>query len=231
MRPVGSSTMTEYNCEWQHFGSRFYSQFGEDIIILNIFIRMNIDRPSYLDLGAHHPFHISNTALMYERGSRGINVEPNPDLINAFEIMRPSDINLCAGVAPKNGILKFYRCASLLGSGKNSFIKTLSEEQGRSIAMDVPVYTVTEIVERHADGIFPDFLSVDVEGMDYDILESIDFDKSFPKVICVEMFSGAKGQLDSAPKIKNLLKDRYFLHSQAGANGIFVHWAYEYVRK
>lgn len=222
--------MKEYNCEWQHFGSRFYSQFGEDIIVLNIFQRMNIPNPSYLDLGAHHPFHISNTALMYERGSRGINVEPNPDLIKAFEIMRPSDINLCVGVAATSGKMNFYR-ARLLGSGKNSFIRSLAEEQGRVTSLEVPVLTVSDIVRDYAKGMFPDFLSVDVEGMDYDILKSIDYDKGFPKVICVEMFSGAKGQLDSSSQIKGILKDRYFIHSQVGANGIFVHWAYEYVRK
>lgn len=223
--------MTEYNCEWQHFGSRFYSQFGEELIVLNIFLRMHIDKPSYLDLGAHHPFHISNTALMYERGSRGINVEPNPDLITAFQTDRPEDINLCVGVAPTSGILNFYRYVGLPSSGKNSFIRTLSEEQGMVKAIEVPVLTVTDIVRDYAKGIFADFLSVDVEGMDFDILQSIEYEKGYPKVICVEMFSGEKGQLDSSSKIKTLLADRYFLHSQAGANGIFVHWAYEYIRQ
>lgn len=223
--------MSEYNCEWQFFGSRFYAQFGEDIIVLNIFQRMQIDQPCYLDLGAHHPFHISNTALMYVRGSRGINIEPNPDLIAAFQTDRPGDVNLCVGVAPRAGTLEFYRHAGLLTSGKNSFVRSLAQEQGRVIPIEVPVLTVAEIVRDHAGGVFPDFLSVDVEGMDCEVLQSIDYDKGCPKVICVEMFSGKQGQLDSSAEIKALLASRYFLHSQAGANGIFVRWDYDYVRK
>ena len=211
-----------YDCQWQHWGSRFYSQFGEDIIVLNIFYRLWIEKPSYLDLGAHHPHNISNTALLYDRGCRGINVEPNPLLIEPFHRLRPEDTNLCMGIGTKKGTMPFWRYDNVW-SGKNSFVKELAEENGPVTAIDVPVDTVDNIVRDHAKGVFPDFLSVDVEGMDFDIIKSIDYSTTnTPKVICVEMFSGGRGQMDDTQKIKNWLNLHYFLLIQVGANGIFV---------
>src|SRR5437763_16778861 len=64
----------------QGFGGRTYAQFGEDLIFLNIFALLGINTPSYIDVGAHHPVNISNTALLYERGCRGIKIDANPDL-------------------------------------------------------------------------------------------------------------------------------------------------------
>ena len=71
-----------------------YSQKGEDLIIKHIFDGLGIVEPSYLDIGAHHPYHISNTALFYKNGSRGINIEPDPDLFVEINRVRKEDINL-----------------------------------------------------------------------------------------------------------------------------------------
>src|SRR5215470_302661 len=57
-----------------------YSQFGEDLIISDLFNKLSIDRVSYLDIGANNPSFVSNTYLFYERGFRGVLVEPNPIL-------------------------------------------------------------------------------------------------------------------------------------------------------
>ncbi len=93
----------------QAFGHISYSQHGEDLFLLNIFRLIGIETPSYLDLGAHHPWHISNTALMYHRGSRGVNVEANPILFEAFLTERPLDKNVNMGVV-SSGVesQKFY---------------------------------------------------------------------------------------------------------------------------
>jgi len=74
--------MTSHRDQW--FGGRTYAQHGDDLAVLNIFKRLGIEKPSYLDVGAYHPFDLSNTALLYERGSRGIVVEPNMALGNAI---------------------------------------------------------------------------------------------------------------------------------------------------
>ena len=65
----------------QAFGPLTYAQFGEDLILANAFALRGIEKPSFLDIGAHHPVHCSNTALLYARGARGVCVEANPNLI------------------------------------------------------------------------------------------------------------------------------------------------------
>jgi len=64
--------------------TKSYSQCGEDLIVNYVFGALNIKKPSYIDVGAYHPQHLSNTALLYERGSRGVNIEPDPKLFRYF---------------------------------------------------------------------------------------------------------------------------------------------------
>ena len=78
-------------------------------MLCNLFRLMGIERPGYLDLGAHHPYVISNTALLYERGSRGVNVEANPALVVAFREVRPDDVTVNVGVGPEQGTRPFYQ--------------------------------------------------------------------------------------------------------------------------
>ena len=66
------------------YAKKSYSQCGEDLIVRYIFDVLRIEHPSYLDIGAHHPFFLNNTALLYEEGSRGVNVEADPQLIHSF---------------------------------------------------------------------------------------------------------------------------------------------------
>jgi len=65
------------------------SQAGEDLLIRFLFGTLGIERPTYLDIGAYHPWRFSNTALLYVRGSCGINVEAEPDALAAFDKHRP----------------------------------------------------------------------------------------------------------------------------------------------
>lgn len=100
-----------------------YSQHYEDLILVAIFSQLGIQTPTYIDLGAHHPFRNSNTATFYERGSRGINIEPNPVLFEYFEEYRKDDINLNVGVSTKEGVLPFYSFGDQYG------INTFSKEE------------------------------------------------------------------------------------------------------
>jgi hypothetical protein len=76
------------------FKKTSYSQSGEDVIVKFIFDCIGISKPTYLDVGAHHPYYISNTALFYESGSIGINIEPDPLLFKEFLNHRKNDIKL-----------------------------------------------------------------------------------------------------------------------------------------
>lgn len=201
----------------QWYGGRTYAQHGDDLAILNIFNCLRISQPSYLDIGAHHPFHISNTALLYSRGSRGINVEANPALIGEFLRLRPDDKNVCAAIVGEptaSGTATLNRIDKT--SGLNSLLKTPK-------LMDtvvVPAHTADEIVAIYADGCWPDLLTIDAEGMDIPILRSIDYTNGGPKVICAEAVS----QLgDVCDELRALMAERnYAVHSFVGSNIMFV---------
>jgi FkbM family methyltransferase len=203
----------------QLFGDITYAQHGDDIVIRAIFHSLGINTPSYLDLGAHHPERISNTKLFYDIGSRGINVEANPNLHKLFLEQRPQDINLNVGVGIESGFQDFYMIDG--ESGRNSFIKEVAEgfvmdypEFAITEVRQLPIFTVDQILHNRA---LPDFLSIDIEGMDFEVLQSIDF-KRYPfKVICVEL------QPYSEMNIRTLLHDAgYCSIIKCGSNLIFV---------
>src|SRR4030081_1527697 len=89
-------------------GRLSYSQCGEDLLVNYIFSLRGIQYPSYLDIGANHPFFISNTAFFYRKGCRGINIEANPQLIHPFDRFRRKDTTLNVGVGPEEGEMNFY---------------------------------------------------------------------------------------------------------------------------
>ena len=93
------------NISFEYDGSELFSLSanGEDLYIMTLFNMMNIVCPSYIDIGAYHPYIWSNTALMHIKGSHGINIEANPNGIELFEKARPSDININVGVSPWGG--------------------------------------------------------------------------------------------------------------------------------
>lgn len=193
----------------QAFGHLTYSQHGEDLIIVNIFQLLGYNNPSYIDLGAHDPINISNTALLYRRGSRGINVEANPNLISAFLERRPEDVNVNLGVGPLRGKRDFY-CIDKW-SGRNTFDKRTAESfvrqhpdfQIREV-LQIEIQTLNDIIERYRNGIFPDFMNIDTEGLEYEILASVDFSSSKPLVICVETVSG--DDQDQSDRLVELLR-------------------------
>ena len=208
----------------QHFGPVTYAQHGDDLMILNLFKLMGIEKPSYLDLGAHHPVTISNTALLYERGSRGVNVEANPALIDEFERLRPGDKNVNIGVGPNLApSMKFFKYSET--SGRNTFsqeevdslkgVLTVKEE------VFLSVMTLQEIVKLYCDGIFPDLLTCDIEGFDYDVLSQLPpasvYMANVPKLIVVET---RRGQSD---RMTRLMRSKgYFPYCRMGENLFFV---------
>jgi FkbM family methyltransferase len=208
--------MTAHRDQW--FGARTYAQHGDDLAILNIFKRLGIDKPSYLDVGAYHPFNLSNTALLYERGSRGINVEPNEALFAEFIKARPDDINLCVGVAPVRGHMTFHHVAA--DPGRFTFDVATATTLGIVRSVELPVMRLNRIVDQHAGGKWPDLLSIDIEGLDFDVLQSAEFEDNPPRVVIVEADNGSG---DTSHDLSALMAVKGFvLHSWAGHNMIFV---------
>ena len=206
--------------------SKSYSQCGEDLIVQYVFGLRGIYKPSYIDIGAHHPFFINNTALFYEKGCRGINIEANPHLANNFNVSRKEDVNLNLGIGDKEEALDFYVM-------KDNTLSTFSKEEydfmiskGKELAeiKSIKLTTVSKIIDQYCNKVFPDFLSLDVEGMDLEILKSIDFEKSYPKIICVEAADyspiGAGKRRDEL--IDFLITKGYYEYANSNLNAIMV---------
>jgi FkbM family methyltransferase len=179
----------------QAFGSTTYAQSGEDLIALNTFALLGIQNPRYLDIGANHPWHCSNTALFYKRGCSGVAVDADPDIVALYRKERPNDLVLHSGVSTEVGKMPFYRLASM--SGRNTFAKEMvdqfqevNKEASIQETITVKVTTINMIVETLFKGRWPDFLSLDIEGLDERVLAATDFSKGQPAILCVENRNG-----------------------------------------
>lgn len=202
-----------------------FSQSGEDLIIDFFFTARQINKPSYIDIGAYHPYKISNTALFYEKGARGIIIEPNPDGFEKFTKYRPEDTNLNIGIGNKESVLSYY---SLNSPTLNTFSEEEAkryEEQGAARiekVIEVEVKTLISIIEKYNNGVFPDFLSLDVEGWDYQILESLKEFSTTPKLVCVETYSYTEGYIYKE-KFDNLMEELgYVIYGTTTINTIYV---------
>lgn len=204
-----------------------YSQSGEDLIVKYIFENLNIKNPTYIDIGAHHPYYISNTALFYQNGSIGINIEPDPTLFKAFIKERKKDVNVNIGIGNKNEELDFYIISS-------TTLNTFSKEEAYNYQKEgnytiksiekIKVRTLSNVINEFSNGIFPQFLSIDAEGIDELIIKSIDFDKNFPIIICIETisFSNSGNGLKNKELIKYIEQKGYLLYADTNINSIFV---------
>ena len=206
-------------------GALSFSQKSEDYIIRGMFDCLDIETPSYIDIGAHHPYFLSNTALFYARGSRGINIEPNPILFDVINLYRKKDINLMMGIGPSSGVMPFYVMnANALSTFSKQEAEFICKEYGFQIAdvIDVKVETLSKIINEYCGGVFPDFMSLDTEGLDEMILESLKDCPSLPKIICTETWDyGLK--TNHIPEICAMLEPLgYMLFLDNHLNSIFV---------
>ena len=216
--------------EEKHFGAKkyhkSYSQCGEDLIVRFIFNQLKIDKPSYIDIGAHHPYIISNTAEFYLNGSKGVNIEPNPFYFKFFLEERPNDVNLNIGISENKQMLEYYEFDEPALNTFSEIEKNNLIKEGKSLQASKKIHTHTlqYVLDKFFKNKFPNFMSLDVEGYDMLVLNQIDYDNNFPVVICVETISfsssgnGAKNQ----EIINFLLSKGYFLHSDTYINSIFV---------
>lgn len=171
--------------------SKSYSQDGEDMILKALFEQKKGYKGFFVDVGAHHPVRFSNTKYFYNRGWRGINIEPTPDAIKAFKLFRKRDINLNIGIGPEKGSLTFH-CFN--EPALNSFSKEVSERIDRESdkykiiqRLEIDVLPLSEVFDKHLpSGQKIDFISIDVEGLDFQVLQSNNWDKYEPEVILIE---------------------------------------------
>ena len=203
-----------------------YAQCGEDLIVAYVFNALGRKKLTYLDIGAHHPSYLSNTYYFYLRGHRGVCVEPDATLLKAFRRKRGGDTLLNIGIAPEDGEADFY---VLTTPTLNTFSRTEAERFASYGAQRIErveklaIRNVNAVIREHFPA-RPDFLSLDVEGLDLSILRSLDFDNCAPDVCCVETLSytedRSERKLDDI--IDFMLSKDYFVYADTFVNSIFV---------
>jgi len=176
-----------------------YSYGGIDALVANIFKdkRFGI----YCDVGSSHPIKNNNTYLLHKKGWLGTNIDLDLKNIQLFNYARPKDNNVNAAVSDKvsEENLYFYHDKSPI----NTLSKEISAYQSANVSKIIKVKTVTlnSILDNSAFSDKPiDFLSIDVEGFEYNVLKNFNFDKYNPKVIVVEYLDTTLEELE----IKNL---------------------------
>ena len=143
----------------------------------------------YVDVGAFHPTLFSNTYFFYLNGWNGINVEARPGSKQLFDRVRPRDINLEVGVSQENGSLTYHFIAddSTMNSFSEDFLRQIDMLQHVRAKIPVPTLPLAEILNRHLSaGQAIDFMNVDVEGHDFEVLQSNDWTRFRPRIVVVE---------------------------------------------
>jgi FkbM family methyltransferase len=164
-----------------------YAQNREDIILGHFFKK--VPRGFYVDVGAGHPEEDSVTKLFYDKGWRGINVEPIKRVHALLEKKRPEQNNLNIGLSDKSGKLSFREYENY---GQSTFTIDMKKEYENSAAgmdkyedYEVQVDTLANVLSRHKVKHIH-FLKIDVEGLEYEVLNGNDWEKYRPEVLCIE---------------------------------------------
>ncbi len=191
-----------------------YSQSGEDIIIQYLFESLKIDKPTYLEIGTNQPLVCNNTYGFYAKGCYGVCIEPDKNMVDVIKRKRPDDVvlNIGIGLTDKDDATFYLFPAAVNGWSTFSEEEANIREKETGISfstVQVGLKRVNAVMEQYFKP-WPNFISIDVEGLDLDILHSIDFEKFKPEVICVETITF--GYLNNtAEKIESISE---FMHSK-----------------
>lgn len=163
-----------------------YSQLREDLII-DMLLKY---RPKglYVDVGANDPIRFNNTHRFYKRGWTGINIDPNRLSLDKFIKTRSRDINLRLAIGKDVGMKSVYvfdpDTLSTLSKREAEINQTRG---GRLLRTEqIMVTSLADLYKQYVGIQAIDFLSVDVEGTNLEVLESNDWNKYRPRVVCVE---------------------------------------------
>jgi hypothetical protein len=179
----------------------YFSQEGEDIILERIFSKL--DKGLFVDIGAHHPIRFSNTYGLYLKGWRGVNIDATPGSMEAFQRIRPLDINIELGISRLNGELDYFLFKE---PALNTFNKNLAQQyiqNGEVLVGEQKVKTkpLREVLDVSLpSGVGIDLMTIDIEGHEMEALESNDWDRYRPRVIVIEdLHSRGPIALDATP--------------------------------
>jgi len=208
-----------------YYKMKSYSQCGEDLIVKFLLDVIHGTRPKrYLDIGANHPFRLSNTALLYSNGGQGLLIEPNPYFSQLLRQKRPRDNVIECGVHFSEYTHADYYVMD------SPTLNTFSDEElkryqsmGHRLekTLNVELKNINVVLDMAGE---TDFMSIDIEGLDKEIIEAIDWTRYRPTCVCVETltYETKKEPEKNTSIIKIMESKNYFLYADTFVNSIFI---------
>ena len=185
-----------------------FSQAGEDLILRSLLTKRD---GFYVDIGAYHPISGSNTFFFYKfLNWKGINIDAMPGSMEPFKKKRPRDINLQVGISDHEQPLSYYSFRGM--ANMNTFDVNIGEERKKN-GLEVEILKIetlplSKILERYGSSNGIDLLTIDVEGYEYNVLKSNNWEKFRPSVILIEE---DKSELFKSRSIDLLVRHGYEL--------------------
>lgn len=198
----------------ENYCKETYSQEGEDIVLREFLKKEN---GFYVDIGAYNPVKHSNTYYFYKRGWRGINIEPMPNSKRIFDLVRPNDINLEIGISSskKHQLTYFvFNDHAVNTCDENLAISRVNScEYWIEDKITIAVKRLSSVLDKYLNNKHIDFMSIDVEGYEIDVLKSNDWSKYKPDYLLVEslLFKGELINIKQCPVYKYLSTKGYSL--------------------
>lgn len=210
--------------KWDDYYQKSWGQEGEDLILLRFFGEKRDG--FYVDIGAHHPKRFSNTNYFYQRGWKGINIDAMPGSMRQFDKHRKRDINIEKPISDSNQVLTYY---AFNETALNGFSRELSEQRNGTgdwklkFTKDIETITLEEILDTNLPaGQHIDFLTIDVEGFDFEVLKSNNFEKYKPTVILIEILESGLEDIENSEISKLLKKHNYSVYAKTINTVFFV---------
>ena len=165
--------------------------FGEDKFISNYF--RNELNGFYIDVGCYHPLDGNNTHLLHKKGWNGINFDINFYSIKLFDFLRDKDVNINSGIScKKEKLTMYYRKEINMLNTLDEKIAKIRFKNGYK-KRSIKVNTLNFFMSKHFQNLKKiDFINIDVEGSEMDVLKSLNFKFHKPQLICVEIHNTTK---------------------------------------
>ena len=224
--PVFKKLYFFYNIYIRNY--KFYingSQFNEDEKILKLF-KKNY-KGQYLDVGCYHPTRVNNTLKMHRKGWSGMNIDLNQLTIDLFNFARPNDINICTAISSKVSKKKLYFLGALdpkntLDLNHKKWLNKHFNISNKDIkAKVIKTKKLGDILNKYKFYNI-DFMNIDIEGHEIEVIKTLDFNRFKIKVICIEIINYDKFTNNRKKQLISCLKkNNYILVNKTEVNYIF----------
>jgi FkbM family methyltransferase len=200
-----------------------FSQFGEDLIIENLINKQN---GIYVDVGCNNPIKGNNFFKLYLLGWKGICIDGNEKVLKNYNIIRPRDIIVNELISEKEKELVFYIADDDKVSTASASQFKIAKEMWKFNELNqkkIVAKTLTQVLDLHLNPNYKvDVLSVDVEGMDFEVLLGLNFKKYKPKLIIIELGELDKINIQENNIYKLLINNGYKFISQTFITSFFI---------